>query len=299
MQNHIMSFIRYLKVEKGLSRNTLMAYTRDLEKFYQFFEGGIGEIESIRQENILAFLRSLYDKTNERAPLDSRSIARVLVAVRGLFQYLVFSGTLTQNPCENIESPKFLRPLPKVLSKEEVDRLLEQPQMESVLGKRDKAMIDLLYATGLRVSELVGLIQQNLHLDLGYLHCVGKGGKIRVVPIGREALNSLDTYIKQSRMNLLKGKTTDWLFVNRNGKPLTRQGFWKIITFYGRKAGIHFSLKPHLLRHSFATHLLQGGADLRAVQVMLGHSDISTTQIYTHILKERLRAVYQQHHPRS
>jgi integrase/recombinase XerD len=198
-----------------------------------------------------------------------------------------------------VEGPKAAKTLPKVLSISQVDELLSQPDLSMKYGLRDKAMLEVLYATGLRVSELTALELQAVNAELGYVTCVGKGGKARVVPLGRSALNALESYLRHSRLGLLKGKTSNWLFLNRHGQRLTRQGFWKIIVAYGRKAQIGIPLKPHLLRHSFATHLLQRGADLRSVQMMLGHSDISTTQIYTHILKERLRGIYEQHHPRS
>jgi integrase/recombinase XerD len=299
MQSKILSYLRFIKVEKGLAKNTLESYQRDLQKFCAFIEKKKIDFSEIDRIVIQDFLRSLYQDGSEGTALDSRSVARVLVSLRGFFHFLVFDGKLERNPCENIESPRFITPLPKVLALEEVDRLLAQPDLNSPLGARDKTMLDVLYATGLRVSELIHLSLQDLHLDLGYLHCVGKGGKARVVPLGREAMNSLEMYVKKYRFNLLKGKTTDFLFLNLQGKPLTRQGLWKIITRYGRRAGIPISLKPHLLRHSFATHLLQNGADLRSVQMMLGHSDISTTQIYTHILKERLKNLYQRYHPRA
>ncbi len=299
MKSEILSYIRYLKVEKGLANNTIEAYERDLRKFHAFLDKKKIEFAGIDRSSIQEFLRSLFIDGGFGEPLDSRSIARILVTLRGLFHYLVFDGRLEQNPCENIESPRFLKPLPRVLGLEEVDCLLAQPDVNTTLGIRDRTMLDVLYATGLRVSELINLSLQDLHLDLGYLHCVGKGGKARVVPLGREAIHSLEKYLGKYRTLLLKGNINNYLFLNRQGNPMTRQGFWKIITRYGRKAHIPVSLKPHLLRHSFATHLLQRGADLRSVQMMLGHSDISTTQIYTHILKERLRSIYHQHHPRA
>ena len=226
-------------------------------------------------------------------------MARVLVTLRNFFQFLVFDRDLPENPCLNVEGPKATRTLPKVLSVNQVDELLSQPDVTKTYGLRDKAMLEVLYATGLRVSELTSLEVQSVSSELGYVSCVGKGGKARVVPLGRSALSALESYLRHSRLALLKGKTSNWLFLNRHGEKLTRQGFWKIIVAYGRKAQIGIPLKPHLLRHSFATHLLQRGADLRSVQLMLGHSDISPTQIYTHILKERLRGIYEQHHPRS
>jgi len=300
MESNLFSYLRYIKVEKGLAENTIKSYQLDLEKFQRYLEKRNLELPKIRKEHILEFLKELYQPSvNSGKTLDSRSIARILATLRGLFYYLVFDRRIEENPCENVESPRFLSPLPKVLNLEQIDSLLRQPDQNTPAGYRDKVMLDVLYATGLRVSELVSLTLKDLHLDMGYLHCVGKGGKVRVVPLGREALRSLERYLKQVRSSFFKGKPNELLFLNRRGTKLTRQGFWKIISKYGRKAGLPINIKPHLLRHSFATHLLQRGADLRSVQLMLGHSDISTTQIYTHILKERLREIYQQHHPRA
>jgi len=248
----------------------------------------------VSRDLVQAFLAEMQDRK-----LNPRTVARVLVTLRNFFQFLVFDRDLPENPCLNVEGPKPTKTLPKVLSVTQVDELLSQPDITMTYGLRDKAMLEVLYATGLRVSELTSLELQAVNSELGYVTCVGKGGKARVVPLGRSALSALESYLRHSRLGLLKGKTSNWLFLNRHGERLTRQGFWKIIVNYGRKAQIEIPLKPHLLRHSFATHLLQRGADLRSVQMMLGHSDISTTQIYTHILKERLRGIYEQHHPRS
>jgi len=206
---------------------------------------------------------------------------------------------MAENPCQFIESPKAWKPLPKILSVEEVDKLLKQPDLSTNKGIRDKAMLEVMYATGVRVSELTQLRLQDIRSDLGYITCSGKGGKIRVVPLGKSALRALEDYLKISRPALEKRKRAEDLFLNTRGIAMTRQGFWKIIRDYGRKAQISIQLRPHLLRHSFATHLLQRGADLRAVQSMLGHADISTTEIYTHILKDRLKSLYQRHHPRA
>ncbi len=287
-------YLNYLRLEKGLTENTLQAYRRDLAKFEVFLNSRESSLEGVGTGSIYEFLDQLASRG-----ISSRSRARILVTIRGLFQFLVFEGFFQSNPCANVESPKTWFALPKVLNVEEVDRLLAQPDLCSYRGIRDKAMLELLYATGLRVSELVSLQMRDLHLDLGYLHCVGKGNKVRVVPVGRSALQGLERYLEASRGQLLKGKSSNLLFLNRNGRKMSRQGFWKIIGFYGKKAGISIPLKPHLIRHSFATHLLQRGADLRSVQLMLGHADISTTQIYTHILKERLRSIYNAHHPRA
>lgn len=294
MQSERLSYINYIKLEKGLTYNTILAYEMDLDKFSAFLGKRQLAIVDVDRSAVIDFLNSLHQRG-----LDSRSISRALATLRNFFQFLVFEETLNKNPCEDIESPKVWKSLPKVLSIEEVDLLLSQPNLSTTRGIRDRAMIEVLYATGLRVSELVSLRLRELSLDLGYLTCIGKGSKMRVVPLGRSALQHLESYLKSARIQILKGKASDFVFVNRHGAQLTRQGFWKLIREYGRKANIRMELNPHLLRHSFATHLLQRGADLRSVQLMLGHADISTTQIYTHIVKERLKNLYLQHHPRA
>jgi len=294
MQSERLSYINYIKLEKGLTYNTILSYQMDLDKFSAFLEKGQLAIVDVDRSVVIDFLNSLH-----RRGLDSRSISRALVTLRNFFQFLVFEETLNKNPCEDIESPKVWKSLPKILSIEEVDLLLSQPNLLTTRGMRDRAMIEVLYATGLRVSELVSLRLRELSLDLGYVTCVGKGSKMRVVPLGRSALQHLESYLKSARIQILEGKASDFVFVNRQGGQLTRQGFWKLIRDYGKKANMRIELKPHLLRHSFATHLLQRGADLRSVQLMLGHADISTTQIYTHIVKERLKNLYLQHHPRA
>lgn len=294
MQSEILSYINYIKLEKGLAKNTIESYGRDLRKLQTHLEKRRILLKGISREVILDFLESLYSKG-----LDPRSIARILVSVRDFLQFLVFENLLKENPCQEIESPAVWKSLPKVLSFEEIDLLLAQPDVRTDLGIRDKAMLEVLYATGLRVSELISIALEHLSLDMGYLNCVGKGSKVRVVPLGRSALQSLEVYLKSARTHLLKNRISSVVFVNRRGEMLTRQGFWKILRAYGRQAGIRTEIKPHLLRHSFATHLLQRGADLRSVQLMLGHADISTTQIYTHILKDRLKNIYRQHHPRA
>jgi integrase/recombinase XerD len=294
MQSEISNFVRYIKVEKGLATNTVLSYRRDLNKFEMFFaERNIGLTE-IGRRNVTEALNSLHN-----GGLDSRSVARALVTLRNFFQFLVFEGKLERNPCQSVESPKIWKSLPKILSLHEVDSLLGQPELSVPLGLRDKAMLEVLYATGLRASELTSLTLKDLSLDMGYITCVGKGSKARVVPLGRSAVHCLESYLTSARIQILKGKASDLVFINARGKRMSRQGFWKLTRDYGRKANIATQLKPHLLRHSFATHLLQRGADLRSVQLMLGHSDISTTQIYTHVLKERLRNIYSQHHPRA
>jgi integrase/recombinase XerD len=226
-------------------------------------------------------------------------VARWLVAVRRFYAWLVAEGMVAENPTTHLESPRPWRSLPKVLASVEVEALLAAPDREKPLGARDSAMLEVLYATGMRVSELVGLRLRDLHLDAGYLRCIGKGSKERIIPLGAEARTALHRYLDGARDALLGATTSNGLFLNRRGGSLTRQGFWKILKGHGRKAGIRTPFSPHTLRHSFATHLLENGADLRSVQVMLGHSDISTTQIYTHVNRERLRRLYRDFHPRA
>ncbi len=240
------------------------------------------------------FLRSLY-----LSKLDSRSVARHLVTIRHFFRFCFAEGVIKEDPAANIQSPKFRQSLPEFLSLAEVDRLLTQPDVHSTLGLRDKAMIELLYSTGLRVSELCGLKSQDIQMELGCLRCIGKGNKERLVPVGKQALQVIQRYVVESRSQILGDRISSYLFPSRSGAPMSRIAFWKILGTYGKKAGLRKALTPHMLRHSFATHLLDRGADLRSVQIMLGHADIATTQIYTHIVEERLKQVYKAHHPRA
>ncbi len=288
-------FLHYLTVEKGVSKNTLEAYSHGLNRFIEHLEGkGIKTPNEISKLDIREFLLFLKKKG-----LSSRSIARNLVSIRVFLRFLVEDGLLQANPADEIESPKIAKTLPEILSLDEVETLLEQPDLLNPRGVRDRAMLEILYATGMRVSELVRLQTPHLHLEAGYVLLFGKGSKERIVPIGKEALRWVERYLKESRPNLLKHKESSFLFLNRSGKPMSRQQFWKNIKAYGRKAGIRKRITPHLLRHSFASHLLERGADLRSVQLMLGHVDISTTQIYTHVTGERLKKIHQQYHPRG
>jgi integrase/recombinase XerD len=286
------NFLEYLRVEKGLSANTLSAYRNDLQKLNRFAASIGKDLKSIERADVTMFIRDL-----SKAGLDPRSIARTLVTVRNLYKFLLLDGYLKHDPSINLNSPKSRQSLPKFLLPEEVERLLDAPDVSTEAGLRNKAMLEVLYATGLRVSELVSLAVRDLNLEMGLLITLGKGGKERTVPIGQSAIAWTEKYLK-TRPRLLKGSAQSHLFLNTNGRPMTRQQFWKLIVGYGEKAGIGH-ITPHLLRHSFATHLLENGADLRSVQMMLGHSDISTTQIYTHITNERLREIYQKFHPRA
>lgn len=283
----------HLAAERGLAANTLAAYRRDLDLLAEAL-GGERPVERSSKADLLRVLRRM--RLEGRSP---RSVARWLAAVRGFFAWLLSEEVVREDPTAHIEAPRMWRTLPRVLGFRDVEALLASPERDEPRGLRDAAMMEVLYATGLRVSELVALRLGDLHLDAGYLRCVGKGSKERVVPLGGEADHVLQRYIATGRPALLGARRSDVLFVNHRGGPMTRQGFWKILKSYGARAGIRASFSPHTLRHSFATHLLEHGADLRSVQVLLGHADISTTQIYTHVNRERLKRLYQSHHPRA
>ena len=295
METKIRTFLNCLRVEKGLADNTIQAYRRDIGKFAAFCAGRkLAGPKDIQRGDVVDFLATLY-----RKGLDSRSVARHLVTIRHFFRFALLEGYVTDDPAATIESPRFRQSLPEFLSLEEVDRLLAQPDINSVVGIRDRAMIELMYSCGLRVSELCGLRLADLQAESGCLRCIGKGNKERLVPVGKKALEAVQRYLRFSRPKLLGERTSPNLFLNQSGSPINRIAYWKLLGEYGRKAGLRKSLTPHMLRHSFATHLLDRGADLRSVQMMLGHSDISTTQIYTHVVEERLKQVYKAHHPRA
>jgi integrase/recombinase XerD len=293
----ISMFLTHVRVEKGLSPNTVSAYRRDLIKFEEFTKKKKLALENITRDDLVDFLASLY-----RQKLESRTVARHQVTLRNFFRFALVQELITTDPSLNLESPKIRRSLPGYLRLEELERLLAQPDDKTALGLRDHAMLEVLYSTGLRVSELVHLRVMDLDRSAGCVRCIGKGDKERIVPIGKKALALVERYLKDARAKLVgKGKqiSANTLFINRRGGSLSRVGVWKILSAYGRKAGLRVALTPHMLRHSFATHLLERGADLRSVQLMLGHSDISTTQIYTHVVEERLKQVYKAHHPRA
>lgn len=287
------SFLQYLEVERGLSENTLTAYRRDLGKLEAFARSTGQKLEELTASDMRGFLRQLH-----RQGLSHRSIARALSATKGLYRFAAAEGLMPADPTEQIESSRLPRSLPRYLSLQEVERLLGAPDTKSSMGLRDRTMLETLYATGLRVSELVSLRLDDLHLDAGYLRCLGKGRKERIVPLGRSAAGWIRRYLRRGRPGVT-GRSGSWLFPNRLGTRMTRQRFWQILRSCGTKCGIRQRLSPHVVRHSFATHLLERGADLRSLQLMLGHSDIGTTQIYTHVSRERLRRVYDQHHPRA
>jgi integrase/recombinase XerD len=291
----IFSFLTHVKVEKGLSSNTVSAYRRDLVKFDSFAQKRKLSLERVTRDDLVDFLAGLY-----RMNLESRTVARHLVTLRNFFRFAQMQELISTDPSINLESPKIRRSLPGYLRLEEVERLLEQPDSTTALGLRDRAMLEVLYSTGLRVSELIGLRVSDLDSKVGCVRCIGKGDKERIVPVGRKALSMVEKYLRDARPQLLgKLRGSPTLFVNRRGVSLSRVGVWKILSGYGRRAGLRVSLTPHMLRHSFATHLLERGADLRSVQLMLGHADISTTQIYTHVVEERLKQIYKAHHPRA
>jgi integrase/recombinase XerD len=286
-----------VRVEKGLSANTISAYKRDLNKFEGFTRKRKLNLESVGRDDLVDFLAGLY-----RQKLESRTVARQLVTLRNFFRFAQIQGLIAEDPSINLESPKIRRHLPGYLRLEEVEKLLEQPDSKTPTGLRDRAMLEVLYSTGLRVSELIGLGVNDLDAKVGCVRCIGKGDKERIVPVGKKALGMVDKYLREGRPQLLrtaKASSGPALFVNRRGAALSRVGVWKILSAYGRRAGLRIALTPHMLRHSFATHLLERGADLRSVQLMLGHADISTTQIYTHVVEERLKQIYKAHHPRA
>ncbi len=287
-------FINYLISEKGLSKNTVESYLFDLNHFKEFLDFEKIKIINVTEEVLTGYIAYLYN-----AGYSPRTIMRHVSTLRNFFKFLYNVGELPANPAEILETPKAFKMLPKYLTNEEIEKLLNLPDTSTPTGQRDKAMIELLYATGLRVSELIDLKMNNLNLEERFLITFGKGSKERLVPFSKKAYEFLINYINDGRLKLLKGKKSYFLFLNSRGNKISRQGFWKILKAYGRKIGIEHKLSPHTLRHTFATHLLEHGADLRAVQMMLGHSDISTTQIYTHISNERLKQIYFNFHPRA
>ena len=295
MEDLLQEFLIYLQVEKGLAQNTLLAYQHDLKKFILFLQReNIKELKEVDKNLLAGYLYFL--RKNKDAPV---SIARHLASLRGFFKFLCMEEYLPLNPSVYLETPKLPQKLPQVLSEEEADRLLTMPQSVNPLTLRDKAMLELIYATGMRVSELVNLTVKQVNLDLGYVRCLGKGSKERIIPLGSKAAQSIQIYLKKSRSSLVKNPREDHLFLNHHGRCITRQWFWKIIKKRASDAGINKDISPHTLRHSFATHLLSNGADLRSVQEMLGHTDVSTTQIYTHLTKNKLREIYLKTHPRA
>jgi integrase/recombinase XerD len=289
------TYLTYLRDVRRMSANTVESYARDLASLAGFAEKKGVPVEALERQDLEAFVRQLMS-----AGLAPRSVARAVACVRGFYRFLAVEQKRDRSPADDLRPPRAWAALPKFLSLDEVDRLLAQPDVTTPRGLRDKALIEVLYATGLRVSELVALRAGDLNLDEGYLTCIGKGDKQRMVPLGHEAAEWVRRYLRDGRTALLRKKSSPWLFVNaRDGGSLSRIGFWKVLKEYGTAAGVPRGLSPHVLRHSFATHLLERGADLRMIQLMLGHADLSTTQIYTHVLEARLRAAYDKFHPRK
>ena len=294
MKELIDTFLNYLSVERGLARNTIISYREDLNSYMDFIaRQKINALSKITKNDIINFMLSQKDKG-----VSVNSVARRLAAVRMFHRFLTRERILKNDPTVLIDSPKLWKKIPDTLSLNEVDALIAQPDIRDKQGIRDKAILETLYATGMRVSEAVNLRADNVNLDIGFLRCIGKGNKERVIPLGKKAINSIQRYLKISRPHFLKKKESEFLFLNRFGKKISRQSLWKIIKRYGREARLKKAIKPHMLRHSFATHLLERGADLRSVQEMLGHSNISTTQVYTHINKDRLKTIHRMFHPR-
>lgn len=290
----INEFLSYLTVEKGLSKNTLEAYAADLDTFAEYLKQKKINIENVTDTIVTEYIAYLYNMG-----YSPRSIMRYCSSLRHFYKYLLEEGNIKENPTDILETPKAFRLLPKYLTDQEIEGLLKIPDTSTSLGERDKAMIELMYASGLRVSEVITLKINDLNFEQGYLITFGKGSKERLVPFSESAKGYLQLYINDGRNQLLKENSSYTLFLNRFGKPLTRQGLWKILKGYAKRLNIADKLSPHTLRHTFATHLLEHGADLRAVQMMLGHSDIATTQIYTHVSTERLKKVYFEYHPRA
>jgi len=294
MQNLIDLFLNYLSVERGLAINTILSYKRDLSRYKRFMESNkISDVSKISKEDIRTYLA--YQKSLKLSPT---SIARSLVSIKLFHRFLVREKLAITDPTSVIDSPRLLKKIPDALELSEINRLIATPNLRNINGIRDRAIMETTYAAGLRVSEVSNLRIQDINLEAGFVRCVGKGQKERVVPLGREAIVSLKRYLEKSRPSLLKKKHSDFLFLNHRGNRLSRIYIWKMIKHYARLAGINSPIRPHILRHSFATHLLERGADLRALQEMLGHADISTTQIYTHINRDRLKSIHRKFHPR-
>jgi integrase/recombinase XerD len=288
------NYLNHLQVERGLAVNTVEAYRRDLLEFFAFLESRARGLEEVEKQDLAQYIQHLFGH------LSARSVMRKIVSLRSFFRFLLLDGYLQADPAETLESPKTWHTLPTYLTEEEVEQLLGQPDLKTPHGLRNRAMLEVLYATGLRVSELVRIRLEEMNLDAGWVRAFGKGSRERIVPVGKSAVTFVERYVEEARGHFLRKRApSPYLFLTQQGRPMTRQYFWILVTRYGRGVGVKRKLSPHVLRHSFATHLLDHGADLRAVQLMLGHVDISTTQIYTHVTRERLKQIYDKHHPRA
>lgn len=295
MKKYIEEFLNFLAVERGLADNTLSAYRRDLTQYIVFLSAkGIQDIQGVERKNITDFM---FDQKTRG--LSAASICRCLSAVRMFHRFLVREGLAAQDPADLIDTPKLWKRVPDVLTTSEIETIINAAKGRSWQAVRDRAILELFYASGMRVSELAGLKLENINFDIGYVRCMGKGRKERIIPVGKRAREAVRGYCETSRLRFAKKNVSPALFLSRLGKKISRQSIWKLIKHYAREAGIKKEIKPHTLRHSFATHLLEHGADLRSVQEMLGHADISTTQIYTHVDRERLKSVHRQFHPRG
>lgn len=294
MDKLIEEFLSYITVERGMANNTISSYKRDLGKFFGYLKAQkIDSVEDVSRQMITSFMLSERDKN-----MSPNSVSRELACIKSFFKFLVKENKIKEDVANIIESPKLWKKLPSTLSIDEVESLLRGPNIRDWLGIRDRSCLELMYATGMRVSEIVSLKMNDLNMEIGFVKCIGKGSKERIIPFGKKARESILRYMDKSRPRFLKNMTSNILFLTRRGRPMSRQTFWKIIKKYARSAGIRKRITPHSLRHSFATHILERGADLRVVQEMLGHSDISTTQIYTHVTKDRLKSIHQKFHPR-
>lgn len=295
MQDSLQDYLNYLSVERGLAKNTLESYGRDLRQFLSYLKEKKNlDLQATTQATVIGYLLLLQARGKATATL-----SRNLAAIKSYYHFLAREGVIERDPTVNLDAPKQEKRLPRVLSVHDVEHLLEQPDLKTPVGIRDRAMLEVLYATGLRVSELVSLKVNDLNLDMSFIRCFGKGSKERIVPLGSVATKYVKIYLEHARKFLASSPYENTLFLNHHGKGLTRQGFWKIIKKYAEYLNIDIEITPHTLRHSFATHLLENGADLRSVQEMLGHADISTTQIYTHLTKDHIKEVYERAHPRA
>jgi integrase/recombinase XerD len=291
LQRLATGFLNFCRLEKGLAASSLEAYSTDLSRFINF----LGATSTVpNTDGLRLYLDHLY-----QSGLSHRSVARHITTLRSLYGFLLREGAIASDPTEHLRTPRQWQAIPNFLNLQEIEKLIQAPDLSRPTGIRDRAMLEVLYATGLRVSELCRLGLGDLNTSLGFLRTTGKGNKQRLVPVGRQAIQAVEAYLGQARGALLKGRTSRYLFITARGGCMTRQAFWKLLAGHGRTAGIFRNLTPHVLRHSFATHLLEGGADLRSVQIMLGHADISTTQIYTHVMRSRLRETVERHHPRA
>lgn len=295
MQDLVRLYLDHLLIERGMAQNTLESYGRDLQRFMLIMQKkGSTDLRQVTPELIVEYLIMIKDEG-----LSANSMNRSLASLRGFYKHLLQEKMIEQTPLANIELAKVWMRLPDTISKEEMNSILAQPGVRTAASLRDSAILELLYATGIRVSELLNLTMNSINWQVGFLIVMGKGSKERVVPIGKTAYDCTKLYVEQARPQLMRGKSTDVLFLNRSGAKFTRQGLWKTVVRYAKKAGLQKKVHPHTFRHSFASHLLEGGADLRTVQVMLGHADISTTQIYTHITRDRLKEIHHKYHPRG